>query len=45
MDASYERVHETHFSIMHQLMVMRSYVEKHLQELREKNQDKALIMK
>jgi hypothetical protein len=30
---------------MHQLAVMRPYVEKHLQELREKNQDKILIMK
>jgi hypothetical protein len=30
---------------MHQLMVMRPYVEKHLQELHEKNQDEDLIMK
>jgi hypothetical protein len=30
---------------MHQLAVMRPYVEKHLQELHEKNQDKVLIMK
>jgi hypothetical protein len=44
-DATYERVHEAHFSIMHQLAVMRPYVEKHLQELHEKNQDKDLIMK
>jgi hypothetical protein len=31
IDATYERVCETHFSIMHQLAVMRPYVEKHLQ--------------
>jgi hypothetical protein len=30
---------------MHQLAVMRPYVEKHLQELCEKNQDEDLIMK
>jgi hypothetical protein len=30
---------------MHQLAVMRPYVEKYLQELREKIQDEALIMK
>jgi hypothetical protein len=30
---------------MHQLAVMRPYIEKHLQELREKNQDEDLIMK
>jgi hypothetical protein len=30
---------------MHQLTVMRPYVEKHLQELRKKNQDEDLIMK
>jgi hypothetical protein len=30
---------------MHQLAVMRPYVEKHLQELHEKNQDVDLIMK
>jgi hypothetical protein len=36
---------EAHFSVMHQLAVMRPYVEKHLQELREKNQDEVLIMK
>jgi hypothetical protein len=30
---------------MHQLAVVRPYVEKHLQELREKNQDDDLIMK
>jgi hypothetical protein len=45
IDATYKRVCETHFSIMHQLAVMRSYVEKHLQELHEKNQDEDLIMK
>jgi hypothetical protein len=45
IDATYERVSETHFSIMHQLAVMRPYVEKNLQELHEKNQDEDLIMK
>jgi hypothetical protein len=30
IDATYERVCETHFSIMHQLAVMRPYIEKHL---------------
>jgi hypothetical protein len=30
---------------MHQLVVMRPYIEKHLQELRERIQDEALIMK
>jgi hypothetical protein len=45
IDATYERVHEAYFIIVHQLVVMRPYVEKHLQELREKNQDEDLIMK
>jgi hypothetical protein len=45
IDVTYERVHGAHFSIMHQLVVMGPYVEKHLQELREKIQDEALIMK
>jgi hypothetical protein len=36
---------EAYFSIMHQLVVMRPYVEKHLQELHKKNQDEDLIMK
>jgi hypothetical protein len=45
MDTTYKRVCEAHFSIIHQLAVMRPYVEKHLQELREKNQDEDLIMK
>jgi hypothetical protein len=45
IDANYERVCEAHFSIMHQLPVMRSYIEKHLQELHEKNGDEDLIMK
>jgi hypothetical protein len=45
IDATYERVHEAHFTIIHQLAVMRPYIDKHLQELREKNQDKDLIMK
>jgi hypothetical protein len=38
-------VHEAYFGVMHQLAVMRPYIEKHLQELREKNQDEVLIMK
>jgi hypothetical protein len=37
INATYKRVCQAHFSIMHQLAVMRPYVEKHLQELREKN--------
>jgi hypothetical protein len=37
IDATYERVCEAHFSIMHLLLVMRSYIKKHLQELHEKN--------
>jgi hypothetical protein len=45
IDATYERVREAYYSIMHQLAVMRPYVEKHLQELLEKNQDEDLIMK
>jgi hypothetical protein len=45
IDAIYERVHEADFSIMHHLAVMRPYVEKHLQELHEKNEDEDLIMK
>jgi hypothetical protein len=36
IDATYKRVCEAHFSIMHQLAVMRPYVEMHFQELREK---------
>jgi hypothetical protein len=39
------RVYEAHFSIMHQLVVMRPYIEKHLLEHHERIQDKALIMK
>jgi hypothetical protein len=39
IDATYARVREAHFSILHQLAVMTPYVEKHLQVLREKNQD------
>jgi hypothetical protein len=34
--ATYERVCEAHFNVMHQLVVMRPYVEKHLQELCKK---------
>jgi hypothetical protein len=45
IDATYKIVSEAHFGIMHQLAVMRPYVEKHLQELHEKKQDKDLIMK
>jgi hypothetical protein len=45
IDATYERVCEAHFSIMDQLVVMKPYVEKHLQELRVKNQEEDLIMK
>jgi hypothetical protein len=30
---------------MHQLAVMRPYIEKHLQEFHKKNQDEDLIMK
>jgi hypothetical protein len=45
IDATYERVCEAHFSIMHQLAVMRPYVEKHLQDLCKKKQDEDLIMK
>jgi hypothetical protein len=45
IDATYERLCEAHFSIMHQLAVMRSYIEKHLHELHKKNQDRDLIMK
>jgi hypothetical protein len=45
IDATYERMCEAHFSIMHQLAIMRPYIEKHLQELREKKQDEDLIMK
>jgi hypothetical protein len=44
-NVTYKRVCETHFSIMHQLSVMRPYIEKHLQELRERIQDEDLIMK
>jgi hypothetical protein len=44
IDATYKRVCESYFSIMHQLAVMRPYVEKHLQEPHEKNQDEDLIM-
>jgi hypothetical protein len=36
IDATYKRVGEAYFSIIHQLAVMRPYVKKHLQELHEK---------
>jgi hypothetical protein len=45
IDATCEIVCEAHFSIMYQLAVMRPYIEKHFQELQEKNQDEDLIMK
>jgi hypothetical protein len=45
IDVTYQRVREIHFSIMQQLALMRPYVEKHLQELRERIQDETLIMK
>jgi hypothetical protein len=44
-DITYERVCDAHFSIMHQLAFMRQYIKKHLQELCERIQHKALIMK
>jgi hypothetical protein len=44
-DVTYQIVCEAHFSITHQLAVMIPYVEKHLQELRERIQDEALTMK
>jgi hypothetical protein len=45
IDVTYQRVCETHFSIMQQLAVMRPYIEKHLQELHKRIQDETLIMK
>jgi hypothetical protein len=45
INATYKRVRETHFRVMHQLAVMRPYIEKHLQELHEKTLDEILIMK
>jgi hypothetical protein len=36
IDVTYQRACEAHFSIIQQLAVMRSYVEKHLQELHER---------
>jgi hypothetical protein len=45
IDATYQRVCEAHFCIMQQLAVMRSYIEKHLQELHERIQDETLSMK
>jgi hypothetical protein len=44
-DVTFGRVDEAHFSIMHHLAIMGSYIEKHLQEIHKKNQDKALFMK
>jgi hypothetical protein len=37
IDTTYKSLCGAHFRIMHQLAVMRPYVEKHLQELDEKN--------
>jgi hypothetical protein len=45
IDVTYERVCAAHFSIMHQLAIMRPHVEKHLQEIHKRIQDEALIMK
>jgi hypothetical protein len=45
IDATYQRVHESHFSVMHQLVVMIPYVKKHLQEVHKRNQYEVLIMK
>jgi hypothetical protein len=45
IDATYKRVCEAHFSVMHQLAVLRPYVKKHLQKLHEKNKDEVLILK
>jgi hypothetical protein len=36
---------EAHFSIMHQLVVLKPYVEKHLKEFHKKKQDDDLLMK
>jgi hypothetical protein len=45
IDVTYQRVREAHFSIMQQLAVLRPYIEKHLQELHKRIQDKTLIVK
>jgi hypothetical protein len=45
IDVTYKRVCEAYCSIMHQLAVMKPYIEKNLEELREKNQNEDLIMK
>jgi hypothetical protein len=45
IDVTYQRVSEAHFSIMQELVVMRPYIEKHLQQLRERIQDETSIMK
>ena len=39
-DNNYHTVRESYYSVMHQLAIMRPYVEQHLQELREKNEDR-----
>jgi hypothetical protein len=44
-DVTYESVCEAHFNIMHQLVVMRPYIEKHWQELHGRIQDEPFIMK
>jgi hypothetical protein len=45
IDITDQRVHEAHFSIMQQLVVMRPFVEKHLQELHGRIQGETFIMK
>jgi hypothetical protein len=37
-DQSYERLREAHFSFLHQLEIAASYIEQHLQQLREENE-------
>jgi hypothetical protein len=38
-DESYERVREAHFSILNQLQIVAQYIEQHLQQLHEENED------
>jgi 2-hydroxy-3-keto-5-methylthiopentenyl-1-phosphate phosphatase len=45
IDATYQRVREAYFTIKQQLAVMRPYIEKPSQEIRERIQDEFLIMK
>jgi hypothetical protein len=37
-DQSYERVRETHLSVLHQLEIAAVYIEQHLQQLHEENE-------